>query len=604
MVDRDEERNNTMRNEEKGMKNKIFLFLSVLMMFLNIALGISAQVDEDYFDETWSEETVLTIFSDMDLFFPDLFADDDSDYLWADPDTAPYLFRFPVYYDPNGNEQFIAKAPIREGIVLNEDGSHLKAAMSLKTDPCGEGIIKYDVTLTKATHEEADAAGFYYGDENVTHIRSIYAYTEVADPVTGDISFLRFDPISCKSTGGDDCRTVSFKRESDGVWRAHLKGELVNPHGVLVGTENLGIRMVIDYSDYATMLWPVDNTQGPLRDTGSYKPDNKESRVVEAEGVVQFTDKDYCQDSLQTYNAFNYESSTGVRAIYDENTGEARFQAVIRNLQPEDTKKKNYVIPADIWAIPTGSMIRIDPYDRITGYTCKYTLYNVPNAAPRTDYCKYGEGIYLPPHAMIRFDITIENLSGAVLREAAGNPIHFKFRVGGMNTFIQGTFEASDDPCPPETRLEVRNPLRPFVTFYYNKKVTNVIRPYNGIYRNGLWGIYQKCGRFAFMAVRIGNNGVKPEVLDLNRVDVSIAGGNPLKWNWVLTTVAPDKTNKITLEAGEEVILICRAKVTDTPFALNSDKALNGAVNFRDHDLYIAGSVFSDHNNTSCMPAP
>ena len=99
-------------------------------------------------------------------------------------------------------------------------------------------------------------------------------------------------------------------------------------------------------------------------------------------------------------------------------------------------------------------------------------------------------------------------------------------------------------------------------------------------------------------------DGLKDEVVDLSHTAVAINGGTPMKWNWVMTTVEPEKGSKIVLEPGKEVILIGRAKVTDIPSQLNADTAMTGAVNFTDFGFYITGKVFSDHNNTRCVAAP
>ena len=77
-----------------------------------------------------------------------------------------------------------------------------------------------------------------------------------------------------------------------------------------------------------------------------------------------------------------------------------------------------------------------------------------------------------------------------------------------------------------------------------------------------------------------------------------------MSFAWVLSTVEPEKGNKIVLESGQDVILIARAKVTDIPSQLNSDVAMTGAINFTDYGFYITGKVYSDHNNTNCVAAP
>ena len=202
---------------------------------------------------------------------------------------------------------------------------------------------------------------------------------------------------------------------------------------------------------------------------------------------------------------------------------------------------------------------------------------------------------------MLRIDITIDPLSGSVLRKADGNDIPFALRLGGMTSPISGKFEPVDIPCPPVTRMLVMDPLRPFMSFY-KMDADDPISPsgaYN-TYEGGLWGMYQKCGKYAYMAVRLKNDGVKEEVIDLNHAAVSITGGSPITWAWVMTTISADWNNRITLDGGEDVILIGRAKVTDYPYQLNADNAMNGAVNFTDYGLYITGKVYSDHNNTRC----
>ena len=81
---------------------------------------------------------------------------------------------------------------------------------------------------------------------------------------------------------------------------------------------------------------------------------------------------------------------------------------------------------------------------------------------------------------------------------------------------------------------------------------------------------------------------------------VAINGGTMMSWDWVMTSVEPERKDLIVLSAGEELILIGRGKVTDYPYQLHADTAMTGAVNFTDFGLYITGKVFSDHNNTRC----
>ena len=62
------------------MKEKSIFVLFALALALSITVGVPAQD----FSQTWDETTVLTIFNDFGMAFPDMFADEDSDYIWTD----------------------------------------------------------------------------------------------------------------------------------------------------------------------------------------------------------------------------------------------------------------------------------------------------------------------------------------------------------------------------------------------------------------------------------------------------------------------------------------------------------------------------------------
>ncbi len=581
------------------MKTKTFAILFALVMVLSMAVGVFAQD----FTETWDENTVLTVFNDLDMYFPDMFADEDSDFIWTESGPADFPANF-----PNAPEKaVIAKAPIDTDINLPE--------MEATYDPCGDGLIKYDVTIYKGHHDPSnpgyDLNGLYYGDKNTTYIRDIDAYLTVINKDNGSSSSFKLGVKTCESTGGDGCHSVSFKKKSD-TYEAHLKGYLTVPYGIVMSpAQDYKVEMNIDFSDYMTALWNVATSFDEGGSAYAY--------ASTTEGTMTYnTKRDYCQKSLDIYDGLGYY----IRAAYDENTGEARLQTVVRNYHP-DVRKQNYVIPAEVYAF-TGDPYQkdgvwtFDNAQRITDYTCKYTVYNVANAAPRTDYCKFGEGIAIPDHGMVRIDLTIDHLSGDILRAAGGDPVAFALRLGGMpgwkNSLITDVdvynytdvFKAVDFPCPAVSRMQVKDPIKPFMSFYNVLKSDGAIKPSGayGVYEGGVWGMYQKCGKLAYMMVRLKNDGINDEVVNLDHTTVAINGGTPMKWNWIMTTIEPEKGNKIVLAGGEEVTLIGRAKVTDVPSQLNADTAMTGAVNFTDFGFYITGKVYSDHNNTRCVAAP
>lgn len=520
------------------MKTKTLSILFALVMILSLSAGVFA----DAFDETWDEETVLTVFNDLEVVFPDLFADDDSDFLFVEEDMS--------WNFPKENGEFVSKDITLDDVVAKAPIDGTNISMEASFAPCGDGLIKFDVTIHKAKDASGTASG-YFGPSKTTYIRDIAA---TVDGLPADIK-------KCTSSGGDNCRSVKFNSKGE----AHIKGYLYAPT-VLDASAAPSVVLTIYHSTYMTALWPVE-TEAPIVASATAKVDTKSN---------------YCQTSLEEYGLGGLAS---VRAKYDENTGEARLQATVRNYKSPD--KTNYVIPAEVWV--NGN--------RYTDYVCKYTMYNVPNAAPRQDYCKFGEGIAMVPNSAIRFDITIDHLSGV-----NEGDLPFYFRVGGMTSLIYGVMEPVSIPCPPVTRMSVMNPLKPFMTFYgmESDSAIKASGPY-GVYEGGVWGLYQKCGKYAYLAVRLKNSGVQDEIINLNNVAVAINGGTPMSFHWVMSSVEEDSKGKILLEPGMDVILFGRAKVTDATYQLNADTAMTAAVNFLDYGLYITGSVYSDHNNTNCV---
>lgn len=557
------------------MKTKTLSILFALVMILSVSVGVFAQDSDSYFDQTWDEETVLQIFSEMDIIFPDMFAAEDSDYLWSTAEETGRVWDFPGSPNPIAKDVTLAdveaKAPIKDGTIT-------KASF----DPCGDGLIKFEGVINRDNTDVTPdpATGAQYGPKKYSYIKKITPTVKVnGTEVAASMK-------KCSSAGNNDCHLVKYNSNGEGKISGYIYTE-----AILKSTDSVDITLTVTYSNYMTALWPVPEATATITGTG-----------------FTASKKDYCQSTLEEYKMAGLDS---VRAKYDQNTGEARFQATIRNFGGDS--KGNYVIPAEVRAAGKN----------YTSYTCKYTLYNTANGAPRTDYCKFGEGIALAENGVIRFDITL-NLSMDTLRNATyadGADIPFTFRVGGLlnrvgtlaagyknsagTTVANPVFQAVDFPCPITSQMKVMDPLRPFMFFYPNmfgEKTISASGAY-GVYKDGVWGMYQKCGKYAYMMVRLKNDGLKDEVINLKKTAVAINGGTPMSWNWVLTTVEADN-NKITLEPGKLVTLIGRAKVTDIPSQLNADTAMTGAVNFTDLGFYITGSIYSDHNNTRCVAAP
>ena len=529
------------------MKTKTVSILFALVLVLSLFGGVFAQ---DAFDETWDEETVLTVFNDLEMVFPDMFADEDSDYLFVEEELNHNF--------PTSNGEVISKDVTEEDLEAKAAIEQDKYTVNSATfSPCGDGLIKFDVTIYKADANSDGYADAYLGSSSVSYLRSILADVDVDGTVYSDLSIKK-----CTSTGGDNCRQIYFNSKGE----ARIKGYIQTPV-VLNSTDTVTVVLHLTHSTYMTALWDVEKQD-----------------VINIGGNATADKNNYCQNTIESFEMAGVPET---RARYDENTGEARLQATVRNYQSTD--RVNYVIPAEV--IVDGS--------RYTDYTCKYTIYNTSNGAPRTDYCKFGEGIGVAANGVVRFDITIPSIG-----YHEGN-VDFTFRVGGMKSLVKGTFEPVAYPCPAETKISVMDPLKPFMTFYENES-DNAIKASGayGVYEDGVWGLYQKCGRMAYIAVRLKNSGIKDEYINLNNVAVAINGGTPISFKWVMSSVSETKKNTIYLASGEDVILIGKAHVTDAPYQLNADTSMTAAVNFLDYGLYITGTVYSDHNNTNCSVAP
>ena len=152
------------------MKTKTFSILFALVMILSLSVGVFAQD----FDETWDENTVLTVFNDLNMVFPDLFADIDSNFLWSESGPRPFTSNFPTTTGSDGKETPIAKAPLADGYYsLDEDGNVIVDENGIPVssgyyegkftfDPCGDGLIKFETTLFKMDMEDARNQGYYY----------------------------------------------------------------------------------------------------------------------------------------------------------------------------------------------------------------------------------------------------------------------------------------------------------------------------------------------------------------------------------------------------------------------------------------------------------
>ena len=536
---------------------------TTLSMLIALVLVLSVSVIGAFAQE-WDEETVLTVFNDLTVAYPEAFADEDD----------------VMSVDTGISYEGISKSVEEEDVVSKNLIDSTNGTVTGKFDPCGDGTVSLTIDLYRNEGQYSDdgeLVDYYEGPENIAYIRYIRANVTVMDADGNAVYDSGDDPLKikdCKSSGGDNCHAIYFDQKG----HAKIKGYVQIP-AVLTSDMKVYVSVAIKQSSYMTALW---------------NPESYEF-VVPADDVAEMeaSSHDYCEKFLEVMK--DSEGKEMVRGRYDINSGEARVQATLRNFN--SNVKKNFVIPGEVgvaFADGTGGVYE-ESYDE---YICKYTIYNTYSGAPQTEYCEYGKGIKLDKNAMIKFDITIEDLD--VDEDSDGI---WYLRVGGMDEFVTGILEAVERPCgEPAPVIEVMDPVKPFLTFY-EQDSDDAIEPSGpySVYEGGVWGMYEKCGRNAWLMVRLHNDGNEEAIIDLNKVAVAINGGTPMKFKWTMSTVSEGKKGIIVLGEDDEVTLIGRAHVTDIPSQLNSDAPMTAAVNFLDFGKYITGSLYSDRNNTRCV---
>ena len=315
------------------MNKKYLAVLLALVVSLSVSVGVFAQ---DPFAVTWDEETVLTFFNDVNLVFPDMFAPEDSDYLWTEDDTET-IPNFDLHAKDVSAEEVDLEAKTGIGTILK-----VKAT----ADPCGDGLIKVDVEFSK------DPAAS--GPKKTTYIRSI--------GVKWGSNYL--DIVKCESTGADSCRSVKFNNKGIAKMTLYVYSDAVIDDSI----SDLGsVTVTLDYSEYMTALFPVPYST--VSGNGKLTRDMK---------------KNYCQAHLTEFDPRTGKSVSAVRAKYDQNTGEARFQATIANISggKNEVFKSYFMIPAEIMVDYKKDGLWYTSHYK--DYTCKYTIYNNFNGAMMT----------------------------------------------------------------------------------------------------------------------------------------------------------------------------------------------------------------------------
>lgn len=269
---------------------------------------------------------------------------------------------------------------------------------------------------------------------------------------------------------------------------------------------------------------------------------------------------------------------TAQKATYEDCGGKLSYKVDVK--VPANLK---YVVPLEVWVNDT-------VYE---DYICRYTVFGASGYPFGGDYCTPGYQIPLKEGQRIRFEAIIPDLVNPIAQVSGGATPDVIWRMGGTKPPIlttkanpvPGDCKAKIVPLPP---LEPKNPakdkpLKP--SGWYNT------------YENAVVGLYQKCGRFAVMQIRLRNDGGETGYVTLPGA-VAVNGGTPISYYWLSST--EPENGKVAIAPDEVVTLLGRLWLTNLTSQTHSDSPVNVSVNLAEIGTFMNGKLYSDRVNWRC----
>lgn len=425
-----------------------------------------------------------------------------------------------------------------EATVEGEKGVDLQAKSIIDsiTSLTGEFVACGDGKIKIEISLKRTADSGSTGVPNMIFVKSVIVTIGTAD----------YELQNCKSQYGDACSKVYLDASGNATLTGYVEIPRVLPDAPVT------FDVEINYSKTA---------HGAL-----------ETPITESGGTASSTD-DLCAAAGVTVVA--------TKGIYEQCGGKASFKA---DIEVPETDGPDCLVPAQIYVEGTS----------YSNYTCRYTRFGSEGYPFGGDYCTPGKAIPVKPGDKIRFEAIINDLTNPVAETSGGADLNVDWRFGYNPDMINGVMESVPGPAglcdakivplkPLDSMEDADDPIEP--SGWYNT------------YDKAVVGLYQKCGKFAVMQIRLRNDGAKTGFINLPG-SVAVNGGAPIAFYW-LSSVAPHGS-KVALGPGEVVTLVGRIWLTNLISQTNSDGAANVAVNFSDLGLYMTGSLFSDRVNWRC----
>lgn len=411
--------------------------------------------------------------------------------------------------------------------------------------PCGNG--KFNLTIkVKRENPLTAPEGTATNAKNAIYVKSIKIKNVENDPTAGEYELENCDV--CKSDGRV---TLDVNGE------ATIKGTITIPHVYDNTAGDLDVDLDFLYASSKTA------------------PDNP---------VISLVTQPIARDATSFCPGANWTVANGGfgSGKYEQCGGKASFKVDVEIPAANGPK---FVVPSEIHV---GSTVYTD-------YVCRYTLFGSSGYPFGGDYCKPGYQVPVKPGQRIRFEAVIADLTNPLTETSGGADLDVKWRFGATSAMVTGKMNSvagSGEACKAKIV-----PLRPIAPTAPAKD--DPLKPggwYN-TYENAVVGLYQKCGRFAVMQVRVKNVGGELGTLTLPG-SVAVNGGTPISYFWLSSI--PPVDGKVEIAPDETVTLFGHLWLTNITSQTNSNSSVNVSVMLPEVGLYMNGKLYSDRVNWRC----
>lgn len=405
--------------------------------------------------------------------------------------------------------------------------------------PCGDGKLNIELKISKA-NPQVPLEGAGGNIKNAIIVKSIKIKNITDDPDAAE-----YDLQGCSVCDGGG------KLKLDASGNAIIKGWVRLKQIYVAGPVNFD-------ADIVYAMGPSAADEAPIAIAGA---------------TLTATGPGFCQAKL---------NPTAQKATYEDCGGKLSYKVDVT--VPANLK---FVVPLEIWVNNT-----------VYGdYICRYTVFGASGYPFGGDYCTPGYQIPLKEGQRIRFEAIIPDLVNPIAEVSSGATLDVKWRMGGTKRPMLST---TANPVPGSMDA-CKAKIVPLAPLEKNPPVVNEkpIKPsgWYGTYENAVVGLYQKCGRFAVMQIRLRNDGGETGYVALPGA-VAVNGGTPISYYWLSSTEPED--GKVAIAPGEVVTLLGRLWLTNIPSQLNSNGPVNVSVNLPDHNLFMNGKLHSDKVNWRC----